>query len=152
MRIRGDIGRWYWLMTIPLLVTGLSGWSWGFAVTMVFCVIQAVHFAWRDSSLTAFSVQVRVAYVILLVLGQWPPLHWILWVQLIGTSVRVLVGYCLLARSLSLLPWNRFEPFSMALLRRTYVSLDGPTCSSRKEEGWVRSGEPKLVQSWGSGA
>jgi hypothetical protein len=121
-------------------MAGLSGRSWGFAVAMVFCVIQAIHFVWRDSSATAFSVQVRVAYLILLLLGQWPPLHWVLWVQLVGTLVRVSVGYCLLARSLSLLPWNRFEPFSMALLRRTYVSLHGPTCSSRKEEGWISNG------------
>ena len=152
MRIREDIGRWYWLMMIPLLISGLSGWSWGFAAAMGFCVIQAIHFAWRDSSFTAFSVQVRVAYLILLVIGQWTPLRWILWVQLIGTSARVLVGYCLLARSLSLLPWNRFEPFSTALLRRTYLSLSGPTCSSRREEGSMSGGRPGLTMSFRSRA
>ncbi|MGH7230523.1 MAG: hypothetical protein ACREJU_04095 [Nitrospiraceae bacterium] len=90
--------------------------------------------------MTAFPVQVRVAYLILLILGQWTPLHWVLWVQLVGTSARVLTGYCLLARTLSLLPWNRFEPLSTALLRRTYFSLRGPSCSSRKEEGWTWEG------------
>lgn len=149
MSIRRDIGRWYWLMTILLLMAGLSGWSWGFAAAMVFCVIRAIHFAWRDSSLTAFSVQVRVAYLILLILGQWTPLHWILWVQLVGTSVRVLVGYCLLARTLSLLPWNRFEPWSMALLRRTYLSLNGPSCRSRREEGGMMGGYSGLTASYG---
>lgn len=140
MKIHRDIGWWYWLMTLPMLTAGLSGWSWGFAAAMVLCVIQVIHFAWRDSSFTAFPVQVRAAYLILLILGQWTPLHWILWVQLVGTSVRVLVGYCLLARTLSLLPWNRFEPWSMALLGRTYFSLRGPSCSSRSEEGWAREG------------
>ena len=79
-------------MTIPLFMVGLSGWSWGFTAAMVFCLIQAIHFAWRESSLIAFSVQVRVAYLVLLTLGQWTPLHWILWVQLVGTSVRVFNG------------------------------------------------------------
>jgi hypothetical protein len=30
-------------------------------------------------------------------------------VQLIGTSVRVISGYCLLERELRMLPWNRSE-------------------------------------------
>jgi hypothetical protein len=34
----------------------------------------------------------------------------------------VLVGYCPLARALSLLPWNRSQPLSAALVRRTFVS------------------------------
>ena len=34
----------------------------------------------------------------------------------------VLVGYCPLARMLSLLPWNRRQPLSVALVRRTFLS------------------------------
>ncbi|MGH7230522.1 MAG: hypothetical protein ACREJU_04090 [Nitrospiraceae bacterium] len=56
MRIRRDIGWWYWLMTIPLLMVGLSGWSWGFAAAMVFCAIQVIHFAWRESSGSSASL------------------------------------------------------------------------------------------------
>ena len=32
-------------------------------------------------------------------------------------------GYCAMGRTLSLLPWNRTEPFSLNLLRRTFFSL-----------------------------
>lgn len=129
------IGWRYWLMTIPLLIIGLTGSAIGFVVAIGLTIFQAMHFAWRERSTTAFSVQVRIAYLALLLLGLWGPLNWIHAVQLIGTTIRVVSGYCLLARTVSLLPWNRFEPLSMDLLRHTYFSPRGPSCSSRKEEG-----------------
>jgi len=66
----------------------------------------------------------------MLILGLWGPLHWIHWVQLAGTTARVLVGYCLLARTLSLAPWNRRQTVSFALIRRTFLSLQAavPSC------------------------
>lgn len=70
-------------------------------------------------------MQVRIAYLGLLILGVWTPLQCIHWLQLIGTSARVLVGYCFLARTLSLLPWNRFQPLSWALFNRTFFSASG---------------------------
>jgi hypothetical protein len=136
-------------MTIPWLIVGLTGWRIGFVLAIMLTTIQVGHFALRDSersarawggwvrsAITAFPVQVRIGYLGLLVLGLWEPLGWIHWVQAVGTSVRVALGYCLLARTVSLLPWNRCEAFSMNLLRRTYFTRRGPSCSSRKEEGW----------------
>ena len=38
----------------------------------------------------------------------------------------VLFGYCLLARVLSLFPWNRTEPFSMQLVLSTFFSAPVP--------------------------
>jgi len=76
----------------------------------------------REGELAAFPVQVRAAYLALLVAGLYPPLGFIHWVQLVGTWAMVLVGYCPLARALSLLPWNRSQPLSAALVRRTFVS------------------------------
>lgn len=135
MKIPRDIGWRYWVLTIPLLIVGLTGWPTGFVLAMGLTIIQAIHFAWREHSTAAFSVQVRIAYLGLLVLGLWGPLSWVHKVQLVGTTVRVATAYCLLARTVSLLPWNRFEPLSMDLLRQTYFSRRGPSCSSRKEEG-----------------
>jgi hypothetical protein len=109
-----------------------AGWRLGFYLAMVLTCVQAVHFIRRESSLTAFTVQVRVAYLGLLIVGLWEALHFIHWLQLVGTSARVLVGYCLLARSLSLLPWNRVEPISLELLWRTFFAAQGERgCSGR---------------------
>ena len=43
-------------------------------------------------------------------------------VPVVGTFALVIFGYCLTARVLSLLPWNRAEPITIDLLRRTFLS------------------------------
>jgi hypothetical protein len=132
MKKRQDIGWWYWLVTVLLLALEEAGWRPGLYLAMALCVVQAVHFAKRESNVTALTVQVRVAYLGLLLAGLWEPLHAIHWIQLIGTSARVLADYCFLSRSLSLLPWNRLEPLSWGLLHRTFFLVPArATCRVR---------------------
>ena len=119
------VGWWYWLGMVALLTAGLSGWSFGFTLAILLGGLQVIHFAWREWNPIAFSVQVRLAYLGLLTLAQLEPLFWIYWVQVIGTSVRLLTGYCLLARTVSLFPWNRLESLSKPLVYRTYFTF-GP--------------------------
>ena len=116
--------RWrYWLATAVLLAAYLvAGLRVAIFAAMALTAVQLVHFAAREGELTAFPVQVRAAYLGLLAAGLYPPLVFIHWIQLIGTWAMVLVGYCLLARALSLLPWNRRQPLSAALVRRTFLS------------------------------
>lgn len=118
-----SIGWRYWAATVPLLALAPAGWRAGVYLAIALGVVQIAHFAWRTASPTSLPVQVRVAYLILLIAGLWEPLQAIHWVQLVGTSARVLVGYCLLARTLSLMPWNRLEPLSPDVLRRTLFSM-----------------------------
>lgn len=113
---------WYWLATVPLLIVGLTGRNEAFYYVMALTVVQWIHFALRDRSLVSFPVQVRMGYLGLLLLGQWDPFYFIYYIQLIGTSAMVLFGYCPLARFLSLMPWNRSEPFSLSLVKRTILS------------------------------
>jgi hypothetical protein len=44
------------------------------------------------------------------------------YVALACTLALVIFGYCPMARLLSLLPWNPYEPITMDLLRRTFRS------------------------------
>jgi hypothetical protein len=118
-----DLGWWYWFITVALLGSGLFGWPDGLPLAMALSAIQMAHVARLTKNVTAFPVQVRAAYLAMLVAGSWEPLQWVHWLQLAGTSARVLVGYCLLARTLSLAPWNRWQPLSPALVRRTFLSL-----------------------------
>ncbi len=119
-----DIAWWYWLVTAVLLGIGLL---WGQAediiLAIVLCAVQIIHVYWLTRSWTSFPMQVRMAYPALLLAGLWEPLYWIHWIQLIGTSARVLAGYCFLARTLSLAPWNRWQPMSVDLIRKTYFSI-----------------------------
>lgn len=116
------IGWWYWLATVTLLTAGVAGWPAGFHLAIGLTAVQVLHFAIRERRLTAFTVQVRFAYLLLLLIALPAPLQWLYWVPLVGTWVRVLYGYCTMARTVSLLPWNCREAFSLGLLRRTYLS------------------------------
>ena len=118
-----DVKWWYWLATAVLLAAYLAaGLRATIFAAIALTAVQLVHFAARERELAAFPVQVRAAYVGLLMLGLYPPLVFIHWIQLVGTWAMVLVGYCPLARMLSLLPWNRRQPLSAALVRRTFLS------------------------------
>ncbi len=117
-----DLGWWYWLITGGLLGWGLIGRPEGLHLAMALCAVQIAHVGWLTGNLAAFPAQVRIAYLGLLIAGTWEPLHWIHGMQLVGTTARVLIGYCFLARMLSLAPWNRWQPMSLALIRRTFFS------------------------------
>jgi hypothetical protein len=117
-----NISWWYWLAMALLLAFGLSAWEPAFVWAIVLGAMQSVHFLLREGRPGAFPVQVRLAYLGLLLLGQWEPLQFIYWIQLAGTWAMVLFGYCPLARFLSLMPWNRTQRFSLSLLARTFLS------------------------------
>ena len=112
----------YWLLTDVLLIGALVGWSEGFAPVIALCGIQALHFLYREGRLIDFPVQVRIAYLFLLLIGQWEPLIFILWLQAIGTTVELLFGYCTLARLMTLMPWNRTRPLTLRLIQKVIFS------------------------------
>ncbi len=124
MKTIHDLGWWYWVLTVGLLGAGLFGLSVAIWLAMALCIVQIGHIVRLTRDVIAFPVQVRVAYLGLLFAGLWGPLQWIHWMQLAGTTARVLAGYCLLARALSLAPWNRRQPLTLGLLRRTFLSLE----------------------------
>jgi hypothetical protein len=112
----------YWAVTDVLLIAAVLGWKAGFAAVIGLNIVQLAHFLAREKSLSAFPVQVRAAYLGLLLAGQWDPLYFIYFVQIAGTTAMVLADYCPLARFLSLMPWNRRQPFSLELLKRAVFS------------------------------
>jgi hypothetical protein len=116
------ISWWYWLVTVGFLTAGVSGWPAGFQYAIGLTVFQLIHFIIREHSITAFPIQVRVGYLLLLLAAYPDPLRLIYWIPMIGTWAQILFGYCAMARMVSLLPWNRREAFSLAFLRRTFFS------------------------------
>jgi hypothetical protein len=105
---------WYWLVTDGLLIGHLAGWHWGAWPVIALTVVQVAHYRVRERRVTSFPVQVRLGYLLLLVLGTMPYLGFIHWIQLAGTTAVVTVGYCPLARMLALMPWNRSRPLTAA--------------------------------------
>jgi hypothetical protein len=117
-----DISWWYWVVTAGLLTAGVSGYETGFMLAMGLTVFQLAHFFLHERSITAFPIQVRFWYLILLVVAFPEPLRLIYWIPTIGTWAQVIFGYCTMARCVSLFPWNRNERFSLNLLKRTFFS------------------------------
>ncbi|MFZ5603366.1 MAG: hypothetical protein ACOY7J_13010 [Pseudomonadota bacterium] len=122
---------WYWLVADVLLMLALWVERDCFVVALAFNLFQLLHFILRQRSFTAFPVQVRAGYWLWLLAGLAPGLFWMHWIQLAGTSAMLLFGYCPLARMLSLLPWNRRQPFTLQFMVRTF--LVPPTSGSIRD-------------------
>lgn len=122
------IRKTYWQLTALLLTAHLAGWSWGLPCVLALNAIQALHFVLWYRHLQNLEVQVRLLYLALLVLGaSVPGLHWILVLQTAGLAVRLSVEYCLAARLLVLMPWNRNVPLNAGLVRRVFLTPPGPS-------------------------
>jgi hypothetical protein len=113
---------WAWLFTAILLAIGLAGYPSAFIVAMAVTTVQAIMMLIREKSISAFPVQLRIAYLLLLTISFIPQMRWLYWLPTLGTFALVIFGYCLLARALFLLPWNRQESLSADLLRRTFMT------------------------------
>lgn len=117
-----ELSWWYWLVTACLLTAGVAEYQTGFILAIGLTVFQLIHFMIREHSVAAFPVQVRFWYLMLLLVALPEPLQIIYWVPTVGTWAQLIFGYCTMARCVSLLPWNRSQPFSVDLLRRTFIS------------------------------
>lgn len=123
MRSSSNISRRYWLATLPLLALGVAGHPAAVGGAMALTALHAVHLAARGAWFLDLCVQVRLAYFALLVVGLLPGMAWVHWLQLAGTAAVVASGYCLLARAMSLLPWNRQQPLTARLVRQALFGL-----------------------------
>ena len=113
---------WFWLISAILLTFGVLGAPIFFKFAIFLTVIQTIYFSIKLQSIRSFPIQFRGGYLILLIVAQPKMLQWLYWVPAIGTWAQVLVGYCLMARLVSLLPWNRDEKFSYQYFKNTIFS------------------------------
>lgn len=117
-----ELSWWYWLLTACLLSAGVAGYPIGFLLAIGLTVFQLAHFTLRERGMTAFPVQVRFWYFMLLLAALPEPMQILYWVPVVGTWAQLIFGYCTMARCISLLPWNRDERFSAGLLKKTFLS------------------------------
>ncbi len=83
-----ELSWWYWLVTACLLTAGVAGYPTGFSLAIGLTVIQLVHFAIRQSSITAFPVQVRFWYLMLLIIALPEPMQVIYWILVVGVNMN----------------------------------------------------------------
>ena len=116
-----DESWWHWTLTVPLLAATLNGSTQTISIAMVLCTVMAGYYLIRTLQVRAYPVQVRIAYLGLLAIGMLSGMQWILWIQLFGTTAMVMFGYCTLLRAMSLLPFNRKEQLTLALIRYAFL-------------------------------
>ena len=117
-----ELNWWYWSVTVCLITTGIAGYEFGFILATFVTIFQLLHFAIREHSIASFTVQVRFWYLVLLIAALPESLQKLYWILAVGTWVRQIFGYCMMARIVSLLPWNRTQPFSLKLLLTTFCT------------------------------
>jgi hypothetical protein len=115
-RVLRDPSWWHWAVTVPLVGGALWGYFWCLAAAMTLCGAMAAVYRARLGTWRPFPVQVRLAFLALLLAGALPNLQWVHAVQLAGTTAMVAIGYCPLARLLTLARWNRTAPLSAPLV------------------------------------
>lgn len=109
----------YWQATALLLCASLAGWSPGLPAVLAVNAAQCVHFLLWRRSLRPLDVQVRLLFFSLLVLAATvPALHGLIALQFAGITARLCVDYCLAARLLLLMPWNRKHRLTLAAVAR----------------------------------
>ena len=112
----------YWAITDLLLIAGVTIEPQALIWAIIFNVIQVIHFFWLTPKISNFAVQVRIAYLLLLIMAMYPPLYFIFYLQIIGTTAMVLLNYCFLARFMSLMPWNTTQAYSTQSIVNTFFS------------------------------
>lgn len=112
----------YWAITDFLLIMGVFYDPIALQAAIALNVLQVIHFYLRTPQISNFAVQVRIAYLLLLIIALYPPLYFIFYLQIIGTTAMILANYCFLARFMSLMPWNMAESYSFVLVRNTFFS------------------------------
>ena len=107
-----DVGWWYWLTLGGLINLSQYGVIDGYLWVIGVALVHLLHYRLRAGAWTAFAVQVRIAFLAYVLLAYIEPLQWLYWVPAFGVIARVSIGYCLLARLLMLMPFNRIRPLS----------------------------------------
>jgi len=121
MRIPNKIWIYWFITDVLLIIEAIFGHT-GLMLAIGLTTVQVVHFYAEERSIRGFATQVRIAYLLLLLLALWHPMAWLIYPVIIGTSAMVLLNYCFLARFMSLMPWNHSESYSVSMILNTFFS------------------------------
>lgn len=113
---------WGWLVINLLLMAHIAGYKYVIFIAAFILLWQSLYFYIKGLRWTDLRLQVRLAYSMLLMIDIVLPWHLIHGAQIMGTTALLLFDYCFLARSMLLMPWNRNQGLSWAMLCKAYFS------------------------------
>ncbi|QOV88791.1 hypothetical protein [Humisphaera borealis] len=117
---------WQWAVTWVLVLTAVAGvCRYALAAAAVICLASIAILRSRDGSLGGYPAQIRIGFLVLLLLGSLPYGGWLHLLQLGGTLSMCAIGYCPMHRVLLLMPWNRTRRLDWTLIRHSLFSPPG---------------------------
>lgn len=117
----------FWFITWLALMAGFFYRSFYDYVVVFSAIHVLVFFFLFQYQLKPFPVQLRVVYLVWVLVGTYVPYMVILmYITTIGLASNLFLNYCPLARMMYLLPWNREEHFSFNLLMRVILTPPVP--------------------------
>lgn len=122
----------YWLITFVLLIRGFIYDDNSFGLVIGLSAIQVIHYLIKTRKMASFEVQFRMGFLMLMMLAQFPQLSWLYVFAMFGLLFQLLFSYCLLARCLRLMPWNRQTPLSLSLIKQTFSHYTFKNIVNRK--------------------
>lgn len=117
-----DHGWWYWLASTICLWLAVTVHPAAYAWALIIAVTQLAHYAIAEGGFKHFAVQIRLGYFSFLLLALPEGFAWTLWIPAVGTLARVLFGYCIMARMLMLLPFNRQIKLTIAFVKHAFMA------------------------------
>ena len=107
---------WYWALTLVCMITGLAAnympgdqmaqlSAYGFYGVIIISMIQTNEYILLKG-VFSFPSQVREVYTAFVVIALFDPTRIFYWMLLVGTIMVTLVGRCIIARVLVMMPWN----------------------------------------------
>jgi len=130
-RVRKPLIWGLWFITWLGLVAGFFDRQY-YEYVVIFSALHALLFLLMNGfNVKPFPVQVRIAYFIWVAAGTYVPhLTVLMYITFVGLGTNLFLGYCPLARMMSLMPWNLKEKYSLGLVGRVFLS---PPMSGRFE-------------------
>lgn len=112
---------WGWAALSALLIATVAGAPHARGAALVLATAIAAIYLVRSRDMADFPTQLRIAYLGWMIASFVPVLVPFLWIQTLGTTALVVVGYCPLARLLLILPQNRRAPLTLKYVLRLVV-------------------------------
>lgn len=112
-----------WFVTWLLLLAGLVDRVFYDVVVWFTAAHLLLVLALNRFKLMAYPVQVRLVYVLWVLVGTYVPhMTFLMYIATVGLIGNLFFGYCTLARMMYLVPWNREERFSLDLVARVFTT------------------------------
>jgi hypothetical protein len=103
------------------LAAHFGGWTQGLPFVIGLNIVQVVHVLWVQRGVRALEAQIRLLFLGVILLGSLPSLGIILVLPMAGIGLLLVFDYCIAARLLALMPWNREAPLSWPFVRRVFA-------------------------------